>query len=267
LGKVATIALSAVFAVAFGLACGGRTAALGGDRAGAQGDESGSGSSSGPSSSGTTSTSGSGGSGGSSGGSSSGDDVDATFPEDVSIPPPPGCGPDVQTFGASSPSLASCWGCVEKGCGMQLYGCSHECSCNSAIVDALECATNDGKDVVSCFAPALSGDSVTNAVANCLASAGNECGCLSTPPTEDASSGCVTSGGGSSGSAGECTSDLSETCGGTMYKVVCSCPQAQCVCFGDTTTIIAFDGCPLCPGILPGTSSESALFASCGFPQ
>ena len=78
----------------------------------------------------------------------------------------------------------------------------------------------------------------------------------------------MATGGGGTAGGGQCTYSTSETCGGASYQVVCSCPRAECVCFGDTTTTIPFKGCPYCQqGPAMAGTSDSALFAACGFPQ
>jgi hypothetical protein len=51
-----------------------------------------------------------------------------------------------------------------------------------------------------------------------------------------------------------------QTCGGQSFQVSCACPQANCACFGTSTTIVSFAGCPVCP-------SPSQALRLCGFPQ
>jgi hypothetical protein len=266
--RVTTFGLLGAFAAATAtaIACGGRTAALDDQLALLQGDDAAAGGSSGvgpggSSSSGASSTSGSSGIG--PGGSSSGEDLDAPSMEDVTTT----CGPNAETYGYGS-ALSSCWPCIDKGCFMELYGCTQDCACNEAIVKALACVEPGAQNATPCFTNAFgSGDGDTTAFINCLAMTADECSCLGPPPTPDAGA-CVVQGGGSSGGTGECTSEFSETCGDTSYKVVCSCPQNQCVCFGDTTTVIQLDSCPYCPGLGDGPApTESDLFAQCGFPQ
>ena len=72
-----------------------------------------------------------------------------------------------------------------------------------------------------------------------------------------------TGGGGGSSGGGQCSAMFSETCGGISFDVSCACPQGTCACFGPTTTVVAFSGCPVCPG----PNSESSVFALCGFPR
>ena len=72
-------------------------------------------------------------------------------------------------------------------------------------------------------------------------------------------------GGGGSGAAGSdsspsCETTAEGTCSGISYKVTCACPQATCACFGATTTLVPFSGCPGCP-------SFSQAFNICGFPH
>jgi hypothetical protein len=85
--------------------------------------------------------------------------------------------------------------------------------------------------------------------------------------------------GGAGGGQGECTSMFGETCGGIDYQATCACPQGTCACFGPSTHVISFKGCPACPGALPnppgtigGLTTKGALtmdqvFALCGFPH
>jgi hypothetical protein len=104
-------------------------------------------------------------------------------------------------------------------------------------------------------------------LSQCLTQASFECGCEGAPQ-QDASSGCVMTGGGGAGGNGQCTSNFSETCGGTTYQVVCACPAGSCACFsGSTATTVSFSGCPYCPGGAAGPNNENPLFAMCGFPQ
>lgn len=186
--------------------------------------------------------------------------------------PGTGCGPDVREYGASS-SLA-CWGCIANGCPTQLAACARDCNCNASVAQALACIDRGG-DVLSCFTSTLGAatDSATSAFTSCLVSAGADCRCSTLPggvAQPDASPACVEtgSGGSFSGSAG-CSSTLQEVCGSASYQVVCSCPRGTCVCFGDTTTVIAFQGCPYCPGggiTAPGSPTDADMFAACGFP-
>jgi hypothetical protein len=61
-------------------------------------------------------------------------------------------------------------------------------------------------------------------------------------------------------SAGECEYSVQETCGDVSYEVACACPQETCVCFGSSTSVVPFDGCPVCP------TTEYA-FGLCAFPH
>jgi len=88
-----------------------------------------------------------------------------------------------------------------------------------------------------------------------------------------ASTTCAQEGGGSSGggssSEGGCSSMFQETCGNTIYQVSCACPRGSCVCFGPTTTVVSFTGCPSCPGLplTPNNLTGADALALCGFPH
>jgi hypothetical protein len=89
--------------------------------------------------------------------------------------------------------------------------------------------------------------------------------------TDAGSENCMRWGGGGGGSAQSCTTEYGETCGTTNYQVVCSCPQATCVCFGPTTHVVTFMGCPSC-GFPPPADRMTAqamtaqVLSACGFP-
>lgn len=79
--------------------------------------------------------------------------------------------------------------------------------------------------------------------------------------TGDASTTCMSIGGGGVLGSGECEQSWGETCNGVNYQVDCSCPRGSCVCFGPTTHVVAYSGCPTCPG-----AGSGSVFALCGFP-
>lgn len=83
------------------------------------------------------------------------------------------------------------------------------------------------------------------------------------PPTSTA---CTRVGAGGGGGAEDCLSTFGETCGGTNYQVSCSCPRGSCVCFGLSTTVVSFTGCPSCPGLGSSFTTDDIL-ALCGFPH
>jgi hypothetical protein len=80
------------------------------------------------------------------------------------------------------------------------------------------------------------------------------------------STGCVPHGASGTGGA-PCTATTSETCGSTTYTVVCSCPDGSCACFGPTTHVVSFTGCPSCPGGVGSPANPGAMFDLCGFPH
>ncbi len=84
-------------------------------------------------------------------------------------------------------------------------------------------------------------------------------------PRDAAPSACVMGGGGggsAGGGGGPVTCDImvQESCGGVNYQVSCACPQGSCACFGTTTSIVSFGGCPTCP-------MPVQAFQVCGFPH
>lgn len=199
-------------------------------------------------------------------------------------PPPPngtvtydaGCSTSIAALGAT---LGACWGCAAMGCASELNACAADCVCNTTVAQALECVQNGGSSL-PCFMPILMGsDDALAALTPCLLQASGECNCPlggstldagPAPAPDDASTACVVSGGGGTAGSGECSSTVDETCGGADYQVVCSCPRGSCVCFGPTTTVVSFDGCPYCPGLGPGDPgplSNSQVLDLCGFPH
>src|ERR1019366_591419 len=97
-------------------------------------------------------------------------------------------------------------------------------------------------------------------------SGGSEAGPLAPPPppspTAGIGPGCTPVNGNSGGTLGqgECTMMYEEACGDASYQTTCACPQGTCACFGASTTVVNFQGCPTCP-----TTAEA--FALCGFPH
>jgi hypothetical protein len=79
---------------------------------------------------------------------------------------------------------------------------------------------------------------------------------------------CIQFGTAGGGGGAECVSTSQETCGDTIYQASCKCPRASCVCFGQTTTVVSFTGCPACPGLSgdAGVTTDD-IFALCGFPH
>jgi hypothetical protein len=73
---------------------------------------------------------------------------------------------------------------------------------------------------------------------------------------------CEEMGGGAAGPLnGECSVTFGELCGSTSYQVTCGCPDGYCVCFGPTTHVVRFSGCPYCPGL------STQAYVLCGFPE
>ena len=89
-----------------------------------------------------------------------------------------------------------------------------------------------------------------------------------TPPAVEDGAACMGAGGGGAFGNGNCDQSWAEVCGSTNYQVDCACPRGSCVCFGPTTHVISYSGCPSCPSTPPATGAGSfaEVFALCGFP-
>jgi hypothetical protein len=198
-------------------------------------------------------------------------------PPDSAIAADGGCSTtSVVTYEPPGPPSA-CHTCAKKACLSQLTACAADCTCNNAILGALNCV-DDGSG--SCIRSAMSSsDPILSATANCLFTAGGDCGCPGVQvPSPDGS--CLLLGGDGNNGLGnrECAAHASERCGDTDYQVVCTCPEGTCSCFGPTTHVIHFAGCPYCPGDqadasdlspLPGgvkPANFAAMLTLCGFP-
>jgi hypothetical protein len=89
--------------------------------------------------------------------------------------------------------------------------------------------------------------------------------------TDDGSMACTQSGGGGGIGNGSCMTSYSEMCGATYFQVVCSCPQATCVCFGPTTHVVSYMFCPSCnlppsADVMTAQTATAKVLAACGFP-
>jgi hypothetical protein len=129
-------------------------------------------------------------------------------------------------------------------------------------VKALDCIVSIN-EVPICFNILAGGDGTATALAQCLQGTGSNC-CAG-----DAGYGCFPGGGGSSAGNGQCSSNTYETCNGIDYTVVCNCPQAKCVCFGNTTTVVDYPYCPYCGSSGPGEMgpTDSQIISLCAFPR
>lgn len=178
------------------------------------------------------------------------------------------CTPGVLPSAPPGSALDACWTCMTRGCTAQLAKCVSDCACNAAIGDMLA-QMNSGGQVRACVVPVLGGAGF------CLSQACLECGCsgVIVPDAGIGADGgnCAPVGGGGSFGNGQCSSTLSETCNGTNYQIICSCPDAKCACFGPTSQIVAYSGCPYCPSpggpVGPSGPPPSDLLAQCGFPH
>jgi hypothetical protein len=175
---------------------------------------------------------------------------------------------------------------------------SSECTPKGQCTDsaALSCssAASCPKPQVCCFSPSTAtAELLAGGTAQCQAScdagqaqicaangecsAGQTCQQTGAPipmacqaaPT-NASTRCTLDGGSATSVfGGQCATTFSATCGGTTYQATCACPQGTCACFGASTHVVAFTGCPFCPGspdsIGPATMQD--IVELCGFPQ
>jgi hypothetical protein len=205
--------------------------------------------------------------------------TDSSPSDDATTPVGDACAESVLSY-VPPTSNAACWACVKTACQSQVTQCAADCTCNDTVTKLLECI-DQGEAAPLCFLPAFNsaGDNAQTAVQNCFMTAYQaQCGVCATtsgavpdaataeasPPAGDgASAACTPTGGGGGFGNGECEQDWGKMCGGTNYQVDCACPRGSCVCFGSTTFVIPYAGCPSCPS---ATASENAIFALCGFP-
>jgi hypothetical protein len=163
------------------------------------------------------------------------------------------CTPGVLPSAPPGSALDACWTCMTRGCMAQLSMCVSDCACNAAIGDMLA-HMNRGGPVIGCVGgmPGVGG-AAGLAAGLCLTQACLDCGCsgVIVPDTGVGADGgnCTPVGGGGSFGNGQCSSTLNKTCNGTNYQIICSCPDAKCACFGPTSQIIAYSGCPYCPSL------------------
>jgi hypothetical protein len=187
-----------------------------------------------------------------------------------------GCSASLLTYESPSAAFGACWTCAKKECSSQLTACAADCACNDAIARALSCADKGG-GTAPCFLSAFdsAGDPTQMAVSACLMMAYNQCSCAIGPnpgptPTVDAAppTTCTQLGGSGGFGNGQCDNTSGEMCGGINYQVSCACPRGSCVCFGPTTHVVSFPGCPYCPSDPPvGPTTIAQVFALCGFPH
>jgi hypothetical protein len=190
-----------------------------------------------------------------------------------------GCSQNVLTYQLTNTTFTSCWACLKQYCSTQFAACATDCSCNEIFAAALRCTDADEEGIESCLSAAAfsAWGPATEGVVDCWPQyASGACNCdtavpvspMEMPLAPDASMGCTFGyGGEQAGGPNGCENTMSETCNGTQYIVSCSCPEGACVCFGPTTHIVAYPGCPSCPTV-PAVGSETVddVFALCGFP-
>jgi hypothetical protein len=151
-----------------------------------------------------------------------------------------------------------------------LVTCISDCACNAALGDLLS-AMNLGGGQVRCVVGLLGlpdgSPGPLGSAGECLSQACLGCNCpgvIVPDAGANAEDGAPTFGGGSAGN-GECSSTLNETYDGSSYQIICSCPDAKCACFGPTSQVIPYSGCPRCP--FWGGPPADDLLAQCGFPH
>jgi hypothetical protein len=184
-----------------------------------------------------------------------------------------GCAPSIFDYEPSDMTFGACWSCAKTRCSSQLSACAGSCSCNNILTAALNCVNNGG-EVEGCFLSSFdsAGDPAEANAQQCLMMAATGCGCLTPPPPSTdggppLATACTGGGGGGGFGNGQCNNTWTETCGGTLYQVSCSCPEGDCVCFGPTTHVVRYPGCPYCPNMPSvGSISVTDAFALCGFP-
>jgi hypothetical protein len=190
-----------------------------------------------------------------------------------------GCCADILTDEPSDKATAACWTCAKKSCSSEITSCAADRTCTFAVAAALTCTDTGKGSALACFMSAFNsaGDSTETSTSQCLARVYDSCECAAlgapvsagTGSTQTPPSTC-TAGGASVGTSGgyDCEDTWAETCGGIDYEVSCSCPQGSCVCFGPTTHVVNYSGCPFCPDApSSGSTSVADVFALCGFPR
>jgi len=182
------------------------------------------------------------------------------------------CLSSVLTFDPSGATFQACWSCAKNVCASQLAACAADCTCNSTVASALACV-QDGLSVETCFQATFgsTSDTVEASVEACLLQqAYSACNCAAVLETEGGASrepDAATTIGPAPGMTlpgigNVCFSIWGGTSGSTPYQVTCTCPDATCTCFGPTTHVVTYPGCPRCSPTIGGAE----LFALCGFP-
>ena len=92
----------------------------------------------------------------------------------------PMCTPVMAGTRADTIDGGSAWGCTQTMCNTKvLTACSTDCSCNNAVLTALECIVTDGGTVTACFTKTIgsimAGDPNTTPLITCLMSSAGAC--------------------------------------------------------------------------------------------
>jgi hypothetical protein len=199
---------------------------------------------------------------------------------DTAVAQDDACAMSILSYQAPA-TFAGCWSCASNACSSQLKACAADCTCDDAIARALACV-DEGGGIASCFLSAFNsaGDSTQSAAQECLMMAYGQCTCPASsnqgspatvdaapPPAVDDGGACMPMGGGGDEGSGECNQNWSEMCGSTNYQIDCACPRGTCICFGPTTNVVSYPGCPYCPSEpAVGPTTLAQVFALCGFP-
>jgi hypothetical protein len=92
----------------------------------------------------------------------------------------PMCTPVMAGTRADTIDGGSAWACTQSMCNTKvLTACSSDCSCNNAVLTALECIATDGGGAQACFTKTIpsimAGDPNTTPLITCLTNAGPPC--------------------------------------------------------------------------------------------
>lgn len=111
--------------------------------------------------------------------SSSSPPANNNTPEDSGSPEASTCVPLADASVATS-TFSPIWTCLEQACSTSLIACAADCTCNNAVLTALDCVATDAGTQTACFTNALTPIALTHIAAGevgaCLQSGGMSCG-------------------------------------------------------------------------------------------